>query len=504
MKPQLSFIRLTIAFIAGIILGDACCSFMSVWLWLVLYALSLAAYFVFRNLLIKGTIIIVSFCMLGGLIFSFNGRKTNISLPKKQVGYEGIVVSQPLKQGRVMRFDAVLTKIEGRKLKRNIHTKVTLFTDSVNRELRLGEGFEGCSLLKNHNNYFNKSNFDYERWTRVHDFLATTFVESYKFRSTTVGMSLSLGEEIKLKAMKIRQRLVEGIGSEISDRETLALLAAMSLGDKTLLGKNTKDEFSQSGASHVLALSGLHMSIIFAVLLLLFSNSFVGRILCILSLWFFVVLFGMPSSSVRAATMLSIYAFGSILHRSRKQHIHTLALSAFVILLFNPFSLWDVGFQMSFIAILSIFIYYKPFYDRFKPNFKPLRWLYASVCLSMAAQIGTAPLVAYYFGRFSCYFILTNIFVIPCTTAILYFMMLALVLLPIKVISLFMLSAGAYVVKLMYEMVKWVAQLPGSSIDGIHINSVQLIAIYLVIISITYLFPYYIKVRDLRSLRKDT
>ena len=73
--------------------------------------------------------------MLGGLIFSFNGRKTNISLPKKQVGYEGIVVSQPLKQGRVMRFDAVLTKIEGRKLKRNIHTKVTLFTDSVNREL---------------------------------------------------------------------------------------------------------------------------------------------------------------------------------------------------------------------------------------------------------------------------------------------------------------------------------------------------------------------------------
>jgi competence protein ComEC len=83
-------------------------------------------------------------------------------------------------------------------------------------------------------------------------------------------------------------------------------------------------------------------------------------------------------------------------------------------------------------------------------------------------------------------------------------MMLALVLLPIKVISLFMLSAGAYVVKLMYEMVKWVAQLPGSSIDGIHINSVQLIAIYLVIISITYLFPYYIKVRDLRSLRKDT
>ena len=149
MKPQLSFIRLTIAFIAGIILGDACCSFMSVWLWLVLYALSLAAYFVFRNLSIKGTIIIVSFCMLGGLIFSFNGRKTNISLPKKQVGYEGIVVSQPLKQGRVMRFDAVLTKIEGRKLKRNIHTKVTLFTDSVNRELRLGEGFEGCSLLKN-------------------------------------------------------------------------------------------------------------------------------------------------------------------------------------------------------------------------------------------------------------------------------------------------------------------------------------------------------------------
>jgi competence protein ComEC len=475
-------IPLTIALIAGIILGDVCFNFISIWVWLVLFALLLGAFFVCRNLLVKSGVLLLGCCLLGGLVYSVNERCSRVALPKGKVMYEAIVMSKPVDGEKTVRFDAVITDINGTGLSRNIHAKVTLQKGADDIcALRLGDGFEAYSLLQPPRN--RNSNFDYVRWMRVHSFHSTTFIARSNIKSKRVRENLSVSESISLKAMKMRQRFIDGISKEVSDYNAIALLAAMTLGDKSMLDRNTKEVFSQSGGSHVLALSGLHMSIIFAVLLMLFRGSLVGRVLSMVSLWLFVILVGMPSSAIRAATMLSIYAFAGIINKHRTNSFHTLALSAFVILLASPMSLWDVGFQMSFLAIVSIFVFFKPLYNKFKFRFAPLRWLYASVCLSVAAQIGTAPLVAYYFGRFSCYFILTNIFVVPCTTIILYLMLMAFMLLPIKAVSVFMIHAAAFVAIQMYGVVNWIAHLPGASVDDIHLNLVQLVAIYVMILS---------------------
>jgi competence protein ComEC len=477
------FIPLTIVLIAGIILGDACCGFMSVWGWLVLFVLSLGVFFVCRNLLVKSGVLLLCCCLLGSLVYSVNERCSRVALPKEKVRYDAVVMSRPVDGDKTVHFDAVITEINGKPLSRNIHTKVTLQKDAYDRfVLRLGDGFEAYSLLQSPRN--RNSNFDNVRWMRVHGFHSTTFIAHSDIRSKYVREKLSVGESIRLKAMKVRQELLDGMSREVTDYNSLSLLAAMTLGDKSMLDRHTKEVFSQSGGTHVLALSGLHMSIIFALLLLLFRGNLVGKVLSITSLWLFVILVGMPSSAIRAATMLSIYALADIINKHRTDSFHTLTLAAFVILLASPMSLWDVGFQMSFIAIVSIFVFFKPLYRKFKFRFMPLRWLYASVCLSVAAQIGTAPLVAYYFGRFSCYFILTNIFVVPCTTAILYLMLMAFMLLPIKSVSVFMIHAAAFVAMLMYEVVNWIANLPGASIEGIHLNTVQLVAIYVMIVAI--------------------
>ena len=139
--------------------------------------------------------------------------------------------------------------------------------------------------------------------------------------------------------------------------EQYAVLAAMTLGDKSCLTKDLRNVYSQTGTSHVLALSGLHLSIVFNILLLTFGlfriNRWVSYWLTLLVLWCFVVLVGMPVSVVRAAIMLSVGSIALLLHR-RAASLSALSLAAAIVLVMNPESLWDVSFQLSFMAVLSL------------------------------------------------------------------------------------------------------------------------------------------------------
>lgn len=207
--------------------------------------------------------------------------------------------------------------------------------------------------------------------------------------------------------------------------QAYAVLAAMALGDKSSLSDELKEEYSVSGASHVLALSGLHLGIIYAILSLLFSRrrwQIVSQVLILLAIWSYVFIVGMSASVVRSAVMLTVYSFVSLLNRNRLS-LNTLSVAAVVILAGSPLYLYDVGFQMSFAAVLFIIIFYRPLLEvmpgRIR-NIPIIKQIWQMTAVSVAAQIGVAPLIAFYFGRFSCYFLLTNMIVVPAATVILY------------------------------------------------------------------------------------
>ena len=292
-----------------------------------------------------------------------------------------------------------------------------------------------------------------------------------------------------------RSLLLQRLESSGLSDDQYAVVAAMALGDKSALTHELKDTYSKTGASHILALSGLHLGIIYALLSLLVVGrrwQMITQVAIILSIWAFVFLVGMSASVVRSAVMLTVYALLAIGHR-QKMSVNTLAFTAIIMLLISPQTLFDVGFQMSFMAVFSILLFvplfYRPFSAEYLMTHRVVNWLWGMMAVSLAAQIGVAPLIAYYFGRFSCYFLLTNFIVIPAATLILY-LSLATLLIP----TMGVLLAG--IVGLLNTTLLYISTIPGATIEGLHPSVMLTISIYGIIFATYYLLWLTIPKKD--------
>ena len=293
----------------------------------------------------------------------------------------------------------------------------------------------------------------------------------------------------KIFFLRQRAKLLERLKEDGMEGDAYAVVAAMALGDKSALTKELKNVYSVTGASHVLALSGLHLGIIYTLISFLIVGrrwQTVSQLFCILSIWAFVFLVGMSVSVVRSAIMLTVYALLSLGHRD-KMSVNTLAFAALVMLLVSPRSLFDIGFQMSFVAVLSILLWLPVFMgvfsERFLMEHRWVKWCWGMVAVSVAAQTGVAPLIAYYFGRFSSYFLLTNFIVIPAATLILY---LSLVVLLIPRLAYLLI----YIVTKLDAVLAYITTIPGASIDGLHPTLLQVSMVYVIILAVYLLLTY--------------
>ena len=295
--------------------------------------------------------------------------------------------------------------------------------------------------------------------------------------------SVSRLDRSKTYFLERRAKLLDRLSESGVDGSAYAVVAAMALGDKSQLTTELRDFDAISGASHILALSGLHLGIIYTLLSLLLSRrrwQMVSQIVIIVSIWLFVFLVGLSASVVRSAVMVSIYALLSLGHRD-KLSVNTLAFAAIVMLLFNPMALFDVGFQLSFMAVLTILLFYPLLESLWSQPFlldhRLFRWLWTMLSVSCAAQIGVAPLIAYYFGRISCYFLLANLVVVPAAALILY-LSLAVLLIPSLAYLLI------YIVDTLNQLLVSIAVLPGASIEGLHPTPLQVWMMYVIIFAV--------------------
>ena len=216
-----------------------------------------------------------------------------------------------------------------------------------------------------------------------------------------------------------------------------AFLAAITLGYKAYLSDDLQAAFRASGTAHVLAVSGLHVGVIYMVINFLFS--FLGKhgrgyavrqFLVITTLWAYALVAGMSAPVIRAAFMLTIYCVGRACRRSGFTY-NTLAAAAFFLLLCRPFSLHDVSFMMSFTAVFAI-LFFQPKIKRLHmPRGKISRYIWDLSTISLSAQLGLFPLVLYYFGSFPTYFFIANLFVVPLLSLVIYTSV------PLIIVSLF-------------------------------------------------------------------
>jgi competence protein ComEC len=288
-------------------------------------------------------------------------------------------------------------------------------------------------------------------------------------------------ERSKSFFLQQRSKLLERFSESGIDADAYAVVAAMSLGDKSELTRDLKNTYSVSGASHVLALSGLHLGLIYMLLSLFLPRRrwpALSQLFMIVVVWMFVFLVGMSVSVVRSAVMFTVYGLLSIGNRD-KMSVNALAFTAIVMLIWNPSWLFDVGFQMSFMAVLSILLFVPLFENVFSAAYlmehRWLKWMWGMVAVSCSAQLGVAPLIAYYFGRFSTYFLLTNFIVVPATFLIIS---LSLVVLLFPSLAYLLL----YVVKTLNTILSGIAALPGACVDGLRPTVLQVAMVYVVIL----------------------
>lgn len=220
---------------------------------------------------------------------------------------------------------------------------------------------------------------------------------------------------VQMWAARQQGRLVDSFNTLSLSETEKSVLATITFGYRSAMSRETKKNFSVAGVSHILAVSGFHVAVVGGFLSLILSFVLWGRrgrvgkyLLTVSLLWGYVAITGLAASAIRAALMLTLYLSGRVLRRNTDGY-NTLAAAAFCMLVYNPFYLFDIGFQLSYLAVLSI-LYIQPRLRRCIVVRNPILALpWDGVTMAVAAQMGTALLCLYYFGQFSAVFLWTSI-----------------------------------------------------------------------------------------------
>lgn len=361
--------------------------------------------------------------------------------------------------------------------------------DSLSSRLQMGEELWVRSRISPPVSARNFDEFDYARYLIRKGISGTGFVasghwqfsECRKEKEGIATVLYRLAASYRTQIENLYRRLgIEG--------DELAVLSALTLGDKTDLSESVRESYSVAGVSHVLALSGLHIGLLYALAFFLLRPLLLGgqsgrvlrSLLLILLLWLFAFFTGLSPSVVRSAAMFSIWALADLCGR-QSFSLNTLALTAWLMLLVRPVWLFDVGFQLSFAAVLSILLF-QPFLYRLCPvRHRAGTYLWGLVSVSVAAQLGTAPLVLFYFSRFSTHFLLTNLLVVPLVTLILYAAVVLLLLTPMSGLQAVAAVGLEKMLRMLNLLVRWVEQLPYASVDGIWLYPLEVAGCYLVL-----------------------
>jgi len=324
----------------------------------------------------------------------------------------------------------------------------------------------------------NPYSFDYQEYMQRRQIYRQVMLSDISWKRIDHGAGITS----RVFAEKTRDRLLAIYERSGLTGDELAILSALTLGYRKTLDPEIRQTFASSGAMHVLAVSGLHVGIVFMAFRLLFSffNRFrwgrwVYVMAAVLVLWGYAFLTGLSPSVQRAALMFSLIQIGDGLRRPVNVY-NTLATSAFILLYFNPVLLFEVGFQLSYSAVLGI-VYFQPrIAALFQFRNKIVIYLWGLFTVSLAAQMGTFAVSSFYFRQFPVWFWISNFVVIPA--AFLFIVLAAgiLVFSFFPVISSFLALISGKLVSYVLLFLKMVEALPGAVYAGFHFNYISLLA----------------------------
>lgn len=404
--------------------------------------------------------------------------------------YEVELDAQPIEKERSIMFHAKLNAFTDSIGTHLTKGKVILYfaKDSATLYLQRGDILLIATTIDHPKRTGNPEEFNYANYLARQGIGGTGYIAASKWEK--------IGEQhpfsIIITAEKCRTYLLNTYHQLGLSGDEFGMLAALTLGYKDALTAELRESFSTTGAMHVLAVSGLHVGIIYVVfgwlLVFLDKNKRTQRlkpILIILLLWFYAFITGLSPSVMRATVMFTFMALAGVFGRKSNTY-NNIFLSAFLLLLYQPSLLFDVGFQLSYSAVVAI-VYFQPkIVGLFVVKHRLLRWAWELTAVSIAAQIGTAPFSIYYFHQFPNYFLLSNFVVIPAATIILYLAVTLFVVSWIPYLNTAVAFVLNWVLRLMYMAIAGIEQLP-HALTITWITPVELLLLYLIILTLIFL-----------------
>jgi len=426
---------------------------------------------------------------LGCLSTIIRQNESAFNFPGIHQNYEAVVIDIPQDKP-----NSIAYKVELKNTNKKI---VCYFPKDYNSDTALspGDRFIFFSEIEPFKSLNNPDGFDYSRYMYNKGYAGYTFIRDGNWESLDRTSSGFL-----IQGIKLRQEILDFYHSLDLTPDEYALLSAITLGYKDALSDDVKESFRATGTAHILAVSGMHIGIIYLVILSLFG--FIPRysrwyrlkpLLSILMLWLYVFIIGFPPSAVRASWMLTAFCIALLINK-KTYSLNILFATAFLMLIWNPFNLFDLGFQLSFSAVLSMLILLPVVNKRIKVKNKFTRYFYNLLLVSLSAQIGTFPLTLYYFGTFPTYFFITNLLIIPLIALIIYLMpfiiiaSLAGTFIPSLYPYLIYLPVECYkiIVTVILHIIRFFESLPFAQLQNLTISSGSILLIWIALAGIIW------------------
>ena len=344
--------------------------------------------------------------------------------------------------------------------------RVLLFLRNGTKSSRLRPGIVLSveAELKPIQNYGNSFFFDWKKHYEHKGIYHQGFAKAATQMQSPETLRLRLIEALEFLRIKLKQRLK----THVHNAKTYSLLSAMILGDKSTMSTETRNRFSKSGAMHILAVSGLHVGIVYLMLSklcqliqILIRKQINPTIFIVSGIWLYALITGCSASVLRAAFMFTLLAFARSTNR-RADMINLISCSACLLTLLDPLIVYQIGFQLSHLAVAGIVLLYPYINALISFKYKVISHLWSLISVSMAAQLSTFPLAVYYFDIFPNYFLLSNLIAVPMSSVIISTGMALLVFSDVESIAFVLSNVLSVIVDFLRHSLGFISQLPGS------------------------------------------
>lgn len=490
------FIRLTIPLIVGIVL--ALLLPMPQWVGWSLLGLSAVCFVVFKHIpkyniaLATGISVNVFLVAVGLLLASFNVEG---EAKDTLAGYKGFVIGEvaddpKIKENNVSIEINVSAIRDGDEwLETSGRTLLYLEKDSASMLLRTGDRIVFSPELSGIENKGNPEEFDYRKYLAYNMIFSSDYLAGDDWRlvdDEAVGF--------RPKLSRLRMKLVGLLRDFGLSDDELGVMSAMTMGYSDILSDEIRHAYSSAGAMHILAVSGLHVGIIYGIIVFLLSFikndklNWLKVLITITLIWLYALFTGLSPSVSRASLMFSLMSLGK-LQKNSPGSLNAVFASMFILLVINPYNLVNIGFQLSYSAVIGIIILQPRLYAIFEVKNKFLDWIWSLTTVSVAAQLATMPLCFYYFHQFSNYFLLTNYVMIPISTIAIWTCFIFFAVSWIPYISTAVAYCLSWLAKAMNYACLTIEGLPFSTAQDIYIDIPQMILLFaIIVLFVTFFF----------------